>query len=245
MPYAVLGDLQLFYEDMGRGETVLFLHSHFSRGLLAFGAQIQPFQGHYRCLFPDLRGHGRTICTDLTWDSRRIADDMPAFLDSLGIERAHLVCYSFGCNVGMYMAAKYPQRVRSLVCIGASSQPVPEGSEDYLPENLLASNDTDTIETMKTRHFDAHKGNWQEYFRQTVQDWRAHPSLTEQEWSALRCPALFISGENDPFSNPDALQEKCPHAQVHKVIGGSHRPHFVMEQAKEMNALILDFLAQN
>ena len=70
MPYTELNGLNLYYEEFGRGETVLFLHSHFSRGLLAFSGQILPFSGHYRCLFPDFRGHGRTTCDDLTWNSR-------------------------------------------------------------------------------------------------------------------------------------------------------------------------------
>ena len=34
MPYIKLNDLNMFYEEFGKGETVLFLHSHFSRGLL-------------------------------------------------------------------------------------------------------------------------------------------------------------------------------------------------------------------
>ena len=70
MPYADINGLNIYYEEFGRGETVLFLHSHFSRGLLAFSGQILPFSGKYRCLFPDFRGHGRTTCDDLTWNSR-------------------------------------------------------------------------------------------------------------------------------------------------------------------------------
>jgi len=31
MPYADLNGLDLYYEEFGRGETVLFLHSHNSR----------------------------------------------------------------------------------------------------------------------------------------------------------------------------------------------------------------------
>lgn len=42
MPYAKLNDLNMFYEEFGRGETVLFLHSHFSRGLLAFPDRFFP-----------------------------------------------------------------------------------------------------------------------------------------------------------------------------------------------------------
>ena len=83
MPYAELNGLNLYYEEFGRGETVLFLHSHFSRGLLAFSGQILPFSGRYRCLFPDFRGHGRTTCDDLNWNSRMVADDMAMFLDKL------------------------------------------------------------------------------------------------------------------------------------------------------------------
>ena len=59
MPYAQVQDLKLYYEEFGVGEPILFLHSHFSRGLLAFSSQILPFQGKYRCIFPDFRGHGR------------------------------------------------------------------------------------------------------------------------------------------------------------------------------------------
>lgn len=44
MPYAKLSDVNIYYEEFGKGETVLFLHSHFSRALLAFSGQILPFQ---------------------------------------------------------------------------------------------------------------------------------------------------------------------------------------------------------
>lgn len=244
MPYIEVNDLQLYCEELGHGEPILFLHSHFSRGILAFGAQIQPFQGSYRCIFPDFRGHGRTICDDLTWDSRRIAEDMIAFMDKLGIESAHLVGYSMGAYVGMYMASKYTDRVRSFVSIGGGVVPVPDGSEDFLPENVLARNDTNFIEDMKVRHFEAHKGNWQEYLRQTVSDWRNHPNVTEEEWKAITCPVLFINGEHDPFGFCAELKKKCPHAMTYEVKGGGHRPHFVMEQGKEVNELILNFLSQ-
>lgn len=243
MPYVSLKDLKLYYEELGRGETVLFLHSHFSRGILAFGAQIQPFQGKYRCIIPDFRGHGRSICEDLSWDSRRIADDMINFIDALKIDQVHLVGYSMGTYVGMYMTSKYPERIRSFVAIGAGVAPVPEGSEDYLPEKIMERNGTELIEDMRMRHWDAHKGNWQEFMRQTVADWRTHPNMTEDEWKAIKCPVLFINGEFDPFGSCKELKEKCPHAVIHEVAGSGHRPHFVMEQGKEMNALILDFLA--
>ena len=244
MPYAELNGLKLYYEEFGRGDTVLFLHSHFSRGLLAFSGQILPFSGHYRCLFPDFRGHGRTICDDLTWNSRMVADDMALFLDKLGIEKAHLIGYSCGAYVGCYMASKYPDKVKSLVTIGGAAHARPEGASDMLPENLIKAGATDFIEDMKVRHYEAHRGDWQTYLRNTVADWQQHPDLTDDEWQKIKCPAFFINGENDPFGTVEELQEKVPSASVYKVIGGGHRPHFVGEQIDDVNARILDFLEQ-
>lgn len=242
MPYMRIQNLNIFYEDMGDGEPVLFLHSHFSRGLLAFASQIQPFQGTYRCLFPDFRGHGRTMCEDLTWDSRQIADDMAAFMDALGLDHAHLFGYSCGSTVGLYMAAKYPEKVRTLIAVGAGAYPRPEGSDDFLPESLIARGDMQFIQEMRIRHFEAHRGNWQTFLEQTVSDWRQHPNLTDAEWDAVSCPCFFINGEQDPFGTCQELQAKIPHAKTLEIKGSGHSPHFVMEQGKEVNAAILDFL---
>lgn len=243
MPYAKTNDLKIYYEEFGRGEAVLFLHSHFSRSLLAFSAQILPFSGKYRCLYPDFRGHGRTECTSLDWNSRMIADDMALFLNALGIKKAHLVGYSCGAYVGCYMAAKYPEIVSSLVTIGGGAYARPEGAEDFLPENLISNNAVGFIEDMKCRHAQAHRGDWQSYLRATVADWQTHPCLTDEEWAAIKCPAFFINGEHDPFGSCMELQEKVPHGKIYEVKGGSHHPHFVGEQANEINAIILDFLA--
>ncbi len=232
----------MFYEEFGKGETVLFLHSHFSRGLLAFSGQILPFAGHYRCLYPDFRGHGRSMCECLEWNSRLIADDMANFLDVLGIKCAHVIGYSCGAYVGCYMAAKYPEKVKSLITIGGGAYPRADDAEDFLPERLISNNDMDFIEDMKLRHAQAHHGDWQTYLRNTVSDWQSHPSLTPEEWASVKCPALFINGENDPYGTCAELQEKVPHADVFEVKGGGHRPHFVGEQIEKTNARMLAFL---
>ena len=244
MPYQTCSDLNLYYEEFGRGEALLFLHSHFSRGLLAFSAQLLPFSGRYRCLCPDFRGHGRTLCGSLDWNSRMIADDMASFLDALGIERAHLVGYSCGAYVGCYLAARYPHKVKSLVTIGGAAYPRAEEAKDFLPENLEAENKTKFIEDMKVRHMEAHRGDWRTFLRTTVADWQTHPSLTDAEWGAICCPALFINGEHDSCGTCGELKEKVPHAQTWEVQGSGHRPHFVGEQAAEVNARILEFLAE-
>ena len=81
-----------------------------------------------------------------------IADDMANFLDALEIKSAHLIGYSCGAYVGYYMAAKYPEKVKSLISIGGGAYPRADGAVDFLPESLISRNDTDFIEDMKLHH---------------------------------------------------------------------------------------------
>lgn len=243
MPYVNLSDVNIYYEEFGKGETILFLHSHFSRGLLAFSGQILPFSGQYRCLFPDFRGHGRTTSDNLEWNSRKLADDMAKFLEALSIESAHLIGYSCGAYVGCYMASKYPEKVKSIITIGGCAYARPNGADDFLPESLIGKNDIRFIEDMKLRHLDAHRGDWQTYLRMTVADWKNHPNLSDDEWNKIKCPALFINGEKDPFGTCNELSEKVPNSKKYEVKGGGHRPHFVGEQIDEVNSVMLAFLS--
>ena len=63
MPYIDLGELQLFYEEIGYGEPVLFLHSGYSRGILAFSGQLllSGFQGAWQ---DHVRKSGMGFCGD-------------------------------------------------------------------------------------------------------------------------------------------------------------------------------------
>ena len=153
MPYIDLGELQLFYEEIGYGEPVLFLHSGYSRGILAFSGQLQPFYAAgYRCFYPDFRGHGRTMCESLEWDSAVIAEDMIRFLDRCGIERIHLIGYSTGGGVAYYMAARHPERIKTVTAIGNGGIVDDAGAEDFEPEALEERGQTDFIEKVKCLH---------------------------------------------------------------------------------------------
>ncbi len=245
MPYQQVKDCSVFYEDIGTGDPVLFLHSGYSRGIIAFGGQIQPFFHTYRCLLPDFRGHGRTASENRDWDTPIIAEDMAGFLQALGIQKAHLIGYSLGGGVALHLAAKYPGLVKSIITIGCGGVADPAGSEDFTPEALILNHQDAVIERMKALHADAHCGDWQHHMRMSVRDWRLYPSLTEQDWSRLTMPMLLIGGENDGYASPQKLadmQRKCLQAEIYSVPGASHRPHMPTEQVKEVNGRMLDFL---
>ena len=246
MPRCQVGDCSIFYEDIGIGDPVLFLHSGYSRGIIAFSGQIQPFFHTYRCLLPDYRGHGRTRSIGKDWDTPTIAEDMAGFLQALGIDKVHLIGYSLGGGVALHLAARYPERVRSIITIGCGGVADSEGADEYEPEALLRNNQTEIIERIKALHAEAHGGDWQHHMRQSTRDWRLYPRLEEADWLRLTMPMLLIGGETDGFASEERLltmQHRCPQAQVWVVPGYGHRPHMPTDNVKDVNARMLAFLA--
>jgi pimeloyl-ACP methyl ester carboxylesterase len=245
MPYAAFSDLDMYYEALGVGEALIFLHSGYSRGILAFSCQMLDFQQSFTCYFPDFRGHGRTRCERLDWDTPRLAQDLLGFMDCLGLERVHLIGYSLGAGVGLYAAVQFPRRIVTLVTIGGSGFADPAGADDYEPEALLRSGQTAVIQHMLANHQEAHRGDWQEFMRQSARDWRLYPQLTEDQLRGIRTPALFIAGEKDPFASRDKLEYLSglvPGSQILIVPGGSHRPHMLRESPQLVNEAMLAFL---
>ncbi|UQZ81015.1 Tropinesterase [Paenibacillus konkukensis] len=245
MPYIQVKDLEMFYEKMGNGDNIIFLHSGYSRGILAFAGQMLDFQKKYTCYFPDFRGHGRTRCASLEWSTPQISDDILEFMNQLGIIKAHFIGYSLGANVGLYLAVNHPERVSTLTTIGTGGFCDPTGAEEFEPEWMIEKGLHDMINQMIERHEEAHKGNWEEHMRQSAQDWRLYPQLTENQLSSIECPALFITGEHDPFAGEERVKRLASlvkGSNYFVVPGGSHRPHMVRENPILVNDTILQFL---
>lgn len=248
MPYILVKDVEMFYEKMGLGEAVIFLHSGYSRGILAFASQVLDFQRTYTCYFPDFRGHGRTRCNSLEWSTPQLADDIVEFMDRLNISKAHLIGYSLGANVGLYIAVKNPDRISTLTTIGSGGFCDPTGADEFEPEWLEQTGQHDFIRQMMERHEEAHKGNWQQFLRQSANDWRLYPQLTEDQLRSIRCPSLFISGEHDQFAGEERLKRLGSLVKGSRYLvvpGGSHRPHMLRERPVFVNDSILEFLASN
>ena len=79
--------------------------------------------GDYHCIAPDLRGYGSTqdLPIDATRGGRDWADDLAALLDTLVIDKAHLLGWSAGAAGIMQFALDYTDRVNSLILVAPVS----------------------------------------------------------------------------------------------------------------------------
>lgn len=112
-------DIEHFYIEKGQGEPLILLHGN-GENCDYFVGQTDVFAQHYHVYALDTRGHGKTPRGDAPFTIRQFADDLLAFMDTHGIDKAHILGFSDGGNIAMVFAMKYPERVLRLILDGAN-----------------------------------------------------------------------------------------------------------------------------
>ncbi len=95
------------------GEVVLLLHGNFSAATYWEELMLALCARGFHCIAPDLRGHGwsEEKVIDATRGYRDWADDINALLETLGIDKVHLVGWSMGGGVAYRFIADHPEKV--------------------------------------------------------------------------------------------------------------------------------------
>jgi pimeloyl-ACP methyl ester carboxylesterase len=109
--------------DVGpqRASPVLFFVQGAGGHALQWVNQLRHFSKDYRCLAPDLRGHGQSDKPRDGYTVDQVTDDLVAVLDGLHIrEPVVLLAHSAGGLLGINFAARYPERLTKLVLVNTS-----------------------------------------------------------------------------------------------------------------------------
>ncbi len=113
MPKAAVADGEIYYEDAGRGEPVVF-----ASGLNGVGRYWKPqvalFSQHFRVITYDQRGTGRSDRIQREFSVDQMAAELVGLMDALHIPRAHIVGMSTGGAIGQTLAIEHPERVMKL-----------------------------------------------------------------------------------------------------------------------------------
>jgi pimeloyl-ACP methyl ester carboxylesterase len=104
---------QLFYEDTGSGEPVVFIHG-FTLDHRMWRPQVEVLSKTCRTITYDVRGFGRSSIPAMPYTHY---DDLLALLNHLQIAKAHLVGLSMGGGIASAFAILHPDRVASLTLI--------------------------------------------------------------------------------------------------------------------------------
>ena len=266
MPFLNIDGGQLYFEEAGSGQPVVFIHAGIADRRM-WDDQWDAFAAHYRVVRYDTRGYGQTTSQAGPYSNRA---DLLALLDHLGITQAALIGCSRGGQIAADFTLEQPERVAALVLSCAAL-----GGNDFepTPEEMTLFDEADAAEEA---------GDLERVIALDIQIWVdgfGRPSdpatearlapirarVREMEWASvahnaegsqpitldppaagrlneLRLPALVVAGEYDVSSTKQvALAYSAGIAgSTFSEMPAAHLPN--MELPAEFNHLVLDFL---
>ena len=113
MPRIRAGSITLNYDQQGNGEPLVQI-PYLAADCACYAFQVADYAKHFTCISVDLRGTGESDKPSGRWSTEMFADDVAALMQAIGVESAHVSGLSLGAATGMWFAAKYPARVKSL-----------------------------------------------------------------------------------------------------------------------------------
>jgi 3-oxoadipate enol-lactonase len=126
MPFKRINGADIYYEESGSGpETIVFSHGLLMSGDM-FSEQVKALSSRFRCICYDHRGQSRSEVTKSGYDMDSLTEDAAALIRELDAAPCHFAGLSMGGFVGMRLAIKYPELLKSLVLLATTADPEPE-----------------------------------------------------------------------------------------------------------------------
>ena len=113
MPKVKANSITMNYDQQGTGEPLILI-PYLTADCACYAFQVADYARHFTCISVDLRGKGESDKPDGINSTELFADDVAAFMQVLGVAKAHVSGLSLGAATGMWLAAKYPDKVKSL-----------------------------------------------------------------------------------------------------------------------------------
>src|SRR5579859_1354290 len=113
MPKLKAKNIMVNYDQQGSGEPLILI-PFLAADHACYAFQVAEYAKHFTCISLDLRGTGETDTPKGPYSTELLAEDVAAFMQALGIQKAHISGLSLGAAIGMWLAAKHPDKVQSL-----------------------------------------------------------------------------------------------------------------------------------
>jgi pimeloyl-ACP methyl ester carboxylesterase len=113
MPKVKVNNITMNYDKQGTGEPLILI-PYLAADYACYAFQVADYAKHFTCYSLDLRGTGESDKPAGVYSTELFADDVAAFMQAVGIPKAHISGLSLGAATGMWLAAKYPDKVKSL-----------------------------------------------------------------------------------------------------------------------------------
>lgn len=219
-------DIQLNFVEKGQGEPLILLHGN-GEDSTYFVNQIENFSKYRRVIAVDTRGHGKSPKGTKPFTLVRFAEDLEAFMEVQGIEKANILGFSDGGNIALLFALKNPKRVGKLILNAANLFPM--GMKFFVWLEVAVS----------YLLFSLFNKPQKEFYALMLKEPHIDPSALND----LNMPTLVIAGSRDMIRNSHTklIHSRIPNSQL-VIIEGDH--FIAAKESKNFNEAVETFLKQ-
>ncbi|MCW2590793.1 MAG: putative esterase, partial [Mycobacterium sp.] len=195
----------------------------------------------YRCILPDIRGHGRSEAASAAHTGEAVCADLHHLIDRLELGRPHVVGFSYGAEIALMLELSAPGTVRSLVLISpGTGRPT-----DYKAPRLDHLYRTWPF-ALRRLHEGTHgPEHWRHLVTALHEDSVGRPELSDDVLAGIACPVLLMAGDSDESTRQRQgrrFAELNDRARFVPIVGAGHSAHKMCPDT--VSGVIGDFLAE-
>ena len=248
MPRFHHGSVEIAYLDEGEGDPVVLVHGFASTKEVNWAQPgwVATLKGAgRRAIALDNRGHGGSskLYEPADYHTTKLAGDVSALIDHLGLGRADVVGYSMGARIAAFLAFEHPAQVRSVV-LGGLGMHLIDGVG--LPESIAEALEAPSLAAVA----DPQGRMFRAFAEQTKSDRRAlaacirgsRQTLMREQTASIGMPTLIAVGAKDTIAgSAEALAALMPRARALPI---PDRDHMLAVGDKVFKAGVLEFLKE-
>jgi pimeloyl-ACP methyl ester carboxylesterase len=240
MPTAQLANLQMWYDERGRGDPCVLLHPG-GAGVdsRALTPTVEGLEELFHVYAPEQRGHGHTPDVEGPITYGLMAQDTIGFIENVIGRPVDLLGCSDGAVVALAVALRRPDLVRRLVFVAGvfNRDGWAPGVLDGEPPDFLKQSYSE-VSPDGIGHYDAIVSKLEAMHAR-------EPAVTPDDLRGLACRTLVMVADDDEVRLEHAIEmyRSLPEAELAVVPGTSHG--LLVEKPDLCNLLITEFLTKD
>ncbi|MDP9701671.1 pimeloyl-ACP methyl ester carboxylesterase [Paenibacillus intestini] len=258
-------NVKVYVEDIGEGTPVLFLHG-WPVNYKMFEYQLNVLPNHgIRTIAMDFRGYGLSDKPSTGYDYDRMADDVRAVIDDLGLTDAILAGFSMGGAIAAHYMARHQGHGVSKLALLSAAAPVftqregyPYGlTPDELNEQIIEPIFTDRAKLLDTfgGMFFAkkHSQPFMQWFHALGMEASSYGTINSAmalrdedlrgELKTIQVPTAIFHGKKDeicPFEFAEEMHKAIPSAEMVVFEESGHGAFY--DELEKFNAELIRFI---
>jgi 3-oxoadipate enol-lactonase len=265
MPFSTKNGISLYYDVAGEGPAVCLINGYRLSGAAWPDAFINQLASRFEIISFDNRGTGRSDKPPGGYEFANMATDVLGLLDTLRLQRVHLLGFSMGGAIAQEFATRHADRLDRLILFGTFCGGIWAEPASYSVFKLLLTADDQSPEeaarqawpvTYSPEYLATNADAVEQQMRRELE----HPTPTfvaQRQMEALRqfdgygdlpnirAPTLVATGAEDVLVKPrnsQILASRIPNSRLELLADLGHRA--IWEAPEEIADLAGDYLAR-